>query len=216
MPPPLHAVDDPTRERLLDAAGAVFAEQGFQSTTIRDICNRAGANVAAVNYHFRDKLGLYFEVLHASVCAAEAQAGSPAQIPADPEQALAAFVTSLLNRLNRAGERGVWHLRLMVHEMASPSEAFPRIVDEIIGPRYSGLRAIVGEMLALPPDDPTVRLCAHSVIGQVVHYIHARPVIARVWPELEFSEEAVSRIASHITAFSLGGIHAIAERKSNG
>ena len=60
--------DDRTRERLINAAGEVFAEQGFHATTIRDICTKADANVAAVNYHFRDKMGLYVAVLTESLC----------------------------------------------------------------------------------------------------------------------------------------------------
>ena len=52
-----------TRQRLLEAAGQVFAEQGFRAATVRDICQRAGANIAAVNYHFGDKEALYREVI---------------------------------------------------------------------------------------------------------------------------------------------------------
>ncbi|MGA9754367.1 MAG: TetR family transcriptional regulator, partial [Desulfobaccales bacterium] len=52
-----------TRQRLLEAAGEVFAKKGFRNTTIREICRRARANLAAVNYHFGDKERLYLAVL---------------------------------------------------------------------------------------------------------------------------------------------------------
>ena len=55
------AVDN-TRTRLLKAAAEVFAEHGYENATVRQICTRAGANVALVNYHFGDKLELYTEV----------------------------------------------------------------------------------------------------------------------------------------------------------
>ena len=66
-----HAVVDPaavpapdrTRARLLDVATQVFAESGYYAATIRDIAQHAGTNVAAVNYHFGDKLSLYTEIL---------------------------------------------------------------------------------------------------------------------------------------------------------
>src|SRR5579871_6099374 len=60
-----------TRDKLIEAAGHVFAERGYRAATIREICRRAGANVAAVNYTFGDKMGLYTEVLRHSVRAAQ-------------------------------------------------------------------------------------------------------------------------------------------------
>ncbi len=54
---------DRTKARLIEAAGEVFARRGFRSATVREICSRAGVHVGAVNYHFRDKEGLYTAVL---------------------------------------------------------------------------------------------------------------------------------------------------------
>ncbi len=71
-------VADDTRANLLDAAGRVFAERGYQSATIREICRKAGANVASVNYTFGDKMGLYTEVLRRPVRAGETAALSAA------------------------------------------------------------------------------------------------------------------------------------------
>jgi len=56
------AADPTTRERLLEAAEAVFAAQGFHAG-VRAITERAGANVAAVHYHFDSKEGLIQAVI---------------------------------------------------------------------------------------------------------------------------------------------------------
>ena len=62
------AVDDrerETRQRLIESATRLFAERGFAKVTVREICKAARANVAAVNYHFGGKNGLYQEIVHA-------------------------------------------------------------------------------------------------------------------------------------------------------
>ena len=55
--------DQSTRRRLLEAAGQVFAEKGFDRATGKEICARAAANTAAVNYHFGGMEGLYVAVV---------------------------------------------------------------------------------------------------------------------------------------------------------
>jgi len=198
---------DLTREKLLEAGGQVFAECGFHGATVREICARAGANVAAVNYYFGDKVELYEEVLRQAVCAAPDAAMREAVSKLQPREALRRVIRYMLGKFGSAS-RPSWTMRLMAHEMAHPTPALARVVDEIISPNYSTLRRIIGSLLHLPPDDNKTRLCAHSVIGQVLHYIHARPVIARLWPTLDMTEEGLDHIAQHIADFSLAYLKA--------
>ena len=207
---------DPTREKLIAAAGEVFAERGFQSATVREICQRAGANVAAVNYYFRDKLGLYTEVLRESICANQGEIMQEAITQAkSPEEALRLFISGFLRRIY-AGDRPAWNFRIMAHEMAQSTPALGHVIDEVLRPRYNQLRGIIGSILHLSPDHPTARLCAHSVIGQVVHYVHGRPVLAVLWPELQLTRpEDRELVANHITDFTLRNLRALA-RQSKG
>src|SRR5947207_5435679 len=100
-PRPAAAAPDPTREKLLAAAAEVFAEAGFRNATVREICQRAGANIAAVNYHFGDKEKLYLEVLRRT------QEDAFQKFPPDygvksnasAEEKLKAFVHSFLLRI---------------------------------------------------------------------------------------------------------------------
>ncbi|HEY2159241.1 MAG TPA: TetR family transcriptional regulator, partial [Isosphaeraceae bacterium] len=86
---------DPTKARLIEAAGEEFAEKGFERATIRAISERAGTNIAAVNYHFGDKERLYEEaVLEAHECSKGR--ADLAAIDPPPEERLRAFIREML------------------------------------------------------------------------------------------------------------------------
>ena len=208
---------DATRARLIDAAGQVFAEHGFQAATVRDICTRAGANIAAINYHFRDKAGLYLAVLRHSMSSGGGQPEPrDAALLADtPEEALRLMITAMLLRMHHPATGRACHLRIMVHEMAQPTDALPRVVEEIIGPNYAAMRHILSQLLNQPPDADITRLSAHSIIGQVVHYAHAGPVINLLWPDLKMTPERLNAIAAHIGEFSLSAIQHYKETTSH-
>jgi TetR/AcrR family transcriptional regulator, regulator of cefoperazone and chloramphenicol sensitivity len=214
MPQP--ATSDPTRTKLLEAAGQVFAEHGFHSATVREICSRAGANVAAVNYYFGDKVELYEEVLRQAVLSVHDDAMREALNDMEPRHALRRVIRHIMGRLCSA-HRTSWTMRIMAHEMAQPTPAFARVVDEIIAPTSTMLRRVIGRLLNLSPDHEKTRLCVHSVIGQVIHYAHARPVIERLWPELKMTDETMDHIAHHIADFSLAYLtsHRSSGRKSS-
>src|SRR3954454_20334276 len=130
MPKPTPKDDsDATRDRLIETACSVFAEVGYRAATIRDICAKAGVNVASVNYHFGDKLGLYTEVLSHSA-GAETQSRIRAAVAGSdsPEEALRAFVRGMFDKMCRA-DRPAWHVKIMVQEMANSTPALPSVVD---------------------------------------------------------------------------------------
>lgn len=210
------AAADRTRAKLLDAAGEVFAERGYYDATVRQICARAGANVAAVNYHFRDKLGLYTEVLRQTVGAVQNEAIRKAlDDEAAPEEKLRHAIRAMFQKMCGADRPDV-RFGLMAHELAHPTPALSRVIDEAIRPIYSRLREIIGTILRLPSDNETTRLCTISVVGQIVHYAHARPVLALLWPELKMTPRQVDQIANHIADFSLAYIRVAGESAPRG
>lgn len=205
MSPEVVTPDD-TRARLLDAAGHVFAESGFQAATVRDICARAGANVAAVNYHFGDKLGLYSEVLRQAVCL-EAHEDIEAMFRSrSPARRKLRFVIGRMLRSMNDESRPAWATRLMLHEMAQPTPALIDIVEQMIRPKYQLLCRLIGEVISRPPADPETNMCVHSIVGQVRHYAIGREVITRLWPDVRFTPASLDKIADHITAFSMAGL----------
>jgi len=206
------AVDDAshaeTRRQLLEAAGDVFAEFGFRNATVREICRRAGANVAAVNYHFGDKETLYTEVLRYAHGKALAKYPTLLDVTeaAAPEEKLRAFVNSFLLRIFDTGPTA-WHGKLMSREMIEPTAALDSLVEERMRPMAGQLWQIVAAILDCPRDDERVRLCAFSVVSQCVFYHHCRPVIGRLFPQQAPLDQAdIARLAEHITHFSLAAM----------
>ena len=205
-----------TEQRLLEAAGEIFAEHGYQSATTRQICEKAGANIAAVNYHFGDKEGLYMAVLR-SVPKAHAMRYPPnvgLNPQAGAEQKLRAYILSLLQRVFDAGRPG-WHTKIMTREMIEPTRALDMLVEEVARPIHRELASIVREVLGSPATKTAVRLCTLSILSQCVYYHHARPVIRRLYPEQSYGEESIEQLADHITKFSLAALKAFSGQQED-
>jgi TetR/AcrR family transcriptional regulator, regulator of cefoperazone and chloramphenicol sensitivity len=196
-----------TKQRLLEAAGEVFAARGFRAATIREICQRASANVAAVNYHFSDKEGLYFAVMKSGSEAALKK--YPPTLGLGPtatgEERLHAFIRSMLFRIADKGQPS-WHGKLISHEMANPTKALPALIDKVYKPALKQLEAIVRELVGGRVAITVVRQCLLSILGQCSYFHYARPAIQHIHPEQGFEPADIERLAKHITQFSLAGI----------
>lgn len=198
--------DVETRARLLSAASRLFAERGFARVTVRDICRRADANVAAVNYHFQGKTGLYREVLRSAIqtmqgtteAARRAGAGRP------PEQQLEAFIAFFLQRVVEG--RNSWIHRLMMHELSDPTGALEMVVNGVLRPRTEYLSGIIAALIGTTADDPRVRRCLMSVQTQINALIMKNALVDRLGLGEPATPESVAAIADHITRFSLAGI----------
>jgi AcrR family transcriptional regulator len=208
---------DDTRKRLLDAAGAVFAEQGFRYATIQEISRRAGANIAAVNYHFGDKERLYSAVVdHAERYAlAEFSPTPESERGLDAEARLRNHVREFLYRILDEDRSG-WLGRLIAREMVEPTSILDKLVREKFRPNYEHLAAIVGELLGPAATLENVNRCALSIRGQCLFYRLCQPAITRVIPGIRFDRAEVERLADFISDFSLAAIRDLARTRPKG
>jgi len=206
-----------TRDKLIEAAGQVFAERGYRAATIREICRRAGANVAAVNYTFGDKMSLYTEVLRHSMRAAGQAAAMSAALDSSlsPEGTIRGVIRARLMSLCQ-GPRPDWHIRLVMHEFSHPTPAMGRVVDEGMRPIYDRVRKAVAAIIGLPLDHETTRLSVNSIVGQILFYTFSQPVLARFHPELKLTPDQLDRIADHIADFSLAYLKKVGHGKRHG
>jgi AcrR family transcriptional regulator len=202
-----------TEERLLEAAGEIFAEFGYQSATTRQICEKAGANIAAINYHFGDKEGLYMAVLRSvpKAYAVKYPTDLGLSAGASAEQRLHAYLRSLLHRVFDEGRPG-WHTKLISREMIEPTRVFDTLVEEAARPVHQELASIIRELLGPGAGDEVIRRCTLSVLSQCVYYHHARSVIRRLYPEQKYGLQDVDGLADHITRFSLAALREVSRQ----
>jgi AcrR family transcriptional regulator len=201
---------DDTRQQLMDAAGPLFAERGYRSTTVREICEAARANQAAINYHFRDKENLYIEcVRHAgSICMERVPMPTWREdVPA--RHKLRDFIRMFLNRV-AVDHVPAWHSQLIMREMLMPTQACVEFVQQFVRPTFGVLQQILADLLPGKVPERARMLTGFSIVGQILHYRTARSVMTMLVGAETFHSLDVDILTEHITAFSLAAIDRIA------
>jgi AcrR family transcriptional regulator len=196
-----------TRKRLLDAACEIFANKGYHDGKVADICKRAGANVAAVNYHFRNKANLYTEAWrHAFKKFAEPVVPDSAR--GLPEEQLRIYIHNLIQNFLEQGALGQFS-RLYMRELVNPTGLIRDTWRKMIEPRRQKFLKIICEIMGKRIDDEVVLFCEMSIVNQ------CRALLTTGRGDLEYllgqplSPELIRRLADHITGFSMGGIKAV-------
>jgi len=204
---------DHTRDRILDAAEQLFARRGFAAVSVREITAAARSNLAAVNYHFGNKMNLYVNVFRerwvprtrrVRLLLTDRLAGSAVPAIRDIIEAIArAFLDGPLTAEERLN-----HIQLMQRELASPTEALDMIVNEVIRPFHQELSALIRPNLPATVTDERLRLALLSILGMTLYFTLARPVISRL-TGCEYDDRFKSVLIDHITAFAIDGIHSL-------
>ena len=196
---------DPTKSRLLEGAGEEFAEKGFELARVRAICDRAGANLAAINYHFGDKEHLYVEVLReAHRCGLDPQK-ERFDRRLSPAERLRTFIHHFLDRVLAMNHPEDWQHRLMLREMLSPTPFSEVLVREMIRPRFEFIKGLMREICP-EADDRRLNALVFSVIGQCLHYKMARRVTERLIGDEGYRALDLDYLTDHITAFCLAAL----------
>lgn len=200
-----------TRTEIIEAAGALFAEKGFKATTVANICRAAGVNQAAISFHFGGKEQLYLALVRYGYEYALTEIPWPTWEPGTPATTkLRDFIVTFLRRAV-ADREPRWPCQLIMREMIEPTKACEEFVRGYVRPSVALLHSILDELL--PSDFPQERrlLISQSIIGQMLFYKVARPVLQLLQAGndlLRYDEPYVQRLADHITAFTLAAIGA--------
>ncbi len=189
------------RAHLLHAALRLFSEKGFAKTSIRDIAQAAGANVAAISYYFGDKAGLYKAVFTEPLGSARDDIALYNQSHLTLHQSLEGFFSSFLEPL-RQGELVQLCTRLHFREMLEPTGLWAEEIDQGIKPAHAALVTVLCRHLRLTKADDDVHRLAFSITGLAIQMFISRDVVDVIRPQLFGTPEAVEQWAASLVAYA--------------
>ena len=203
---------DYTRQSIIKAAVTLFAEKGFEGSSVRDIVTKARVNQAAINYHFKGKDGLYLEVLKSAFEKLTENAGFDAEKlkSLSREEALRSFVYQQLRPLLFRDEMSRY-IRLFAWESAHPSKIFLKFMATNTVSYLTTAVDIVRRFLP-PGTQKRVALCvAIWLMGQCGVFVRNRELFAQEPFSITTDEPFTDELTELVTRLAIGGLlHAAA------
>lgn len=211
------------RERLIEAAGRLFADRGYAGVSTREVAGAAGVNLSAISYHFGGKRELYRSVVEQLIAdlaprrqvlvemlthAVDSADGDHRQLAAITHR----FVQGVLSFM-LGGEMPPWHIQLILREVNQPSLGFDLILNGHLNPLHDAIARLVGAATGQDPVSPASRLLTQSIIGMCLSFGPVRSVVlARLaWDQYtpERIEQVVAVVAPAVVrALGLDGLDA--------
>ncbi len=204
--------DRTTRDAILQAARNVFAEHGYDRATGKEICRRAGANTAAVNYYFGGVDGLYATVVeeaHNNLFTFGQMSAAVAD-EVDAQAKLRIIIELFVHGLTGPASAS-WVLRVLGREFVAPTPVFEKLRETELLPKSHILRSTVAELIGVPEDHPAVaRGCISVIAPCLILLVINRQTLGRIFPELRITSGDADTLTDHMVAFSLAGLSAVA------
>ncbi len=195
-----------TRERIFKAAQRLFAEHGYEATSVRAIVAKARVNQAAINYHFAGKEGLYREVLRAAFGAlTEDQLAHAEEAKTlSREKALGEFIRRQLRPLMGRDEYSR-HMAIFNWETVRPTAVFRKLLREEAAP-FMGLALDLVRRFMPEADHRTLVVASIWLIGQCTVFVRNRERLAEPPVTLSLDEPAIEQLAQLVSSWAIGGL----------
>lgn len=198
-----------TKDRLLKAAKSVFLDHGYESATVQMIASAAGANIAAINYHYGSKADLYAEYVAEHLEAAMGRMPRLADNPDDPKGQLRKFVVWFFERYSPESP-----LRRMNQDMvAMKPEFIDTILEKVIKPEFQNSRELVIALLPTDTPEENVRCWIKCIISLCTGPVHGAHLYPALFPGTTFDEAEINIQAEHVAQFILDGLTAETNRR---
>ena len=187
------------KDKILHAAINEFTDKGYHLARVRDICDNAQANLAAINYYFGGKEALYREVIESVF-----NIPDPFDLVVKdrthemkPEEYLMCWIESFLKCTSSENPLYKYRYKIIIHEMVSPSPLLPEIMELKMLPRLAKLKEIVRKLKgSQSPDDEISALCMLT-IGQCIYFFN-KPMVEGFTGQKDFVDKNIKLIAGKI------------------
>jgi len=203
---------DDAKTRLIQAAGPIFAEKGYDGATVREICEAAGMNGASVNYYFGGKEPLYIETFHRALPVRDLRRGSSStgEKPKSAQERLYSVIRHLVqgtSTFRQTDGPDAWRWRLLARERVWPTEACRQAIRDHFRREFDILLEVISGLV--PPEMSRARVTriALSVMGQCMQYGPGHMLVEAVVDSAMWAEEfSTSEITDHIWQMTLAAL----------
>lgn len=197
---------------IIAAAGQVFADHGYEGTSVRQICKAAGVNVASVSYYFGGKAGLYREVLFGTHQRVFKRAPLPSASPEmNGEQQLRQWIHWFVHHLLDQDNKPAWLPVLLTRELGKPSSVLSEVVSQTMRPIYLELQSRLKAFVGKPVPELRLRLMTQMVIAPCVFYVQSKEIINRIDSPLNLQKQCIDQLSQAIQSYAIGGLKALIE-----
>lgn len=215
-----------SRDRILDNAGRLFAERGYNGVSMRDLASAARVNLGAVNYHFGGKRSLYHETVKRLIDDIGPHFGpiihrlrDDVAAAGDDREELSACAARFIRTLYVAvlgGPALHWQMPFLLREFHQPSREFAMILADRINPMHDAVASLVAAALGRNPQDPDITIRVHAVIGQIMSFGACRAIVfARLgWDE--YTPDRIALVADTVIPSILGSLGLPLPAETNG
>ncbi len=211
---PLRQDGEQSRERLLRVGLALFAQQGFDKTSTREIAEAAQTNVAAISYYFGDKAGLYRAVFFESQGSPAEEIARYADVRLSLDDALRALYASFLEPL-RQGDMARQCMKLHAREMIEPTGLWEEEISTGIRPMHDALVAVLCRHFHLTAADDDIQRLAVCIAGLGVHMHVGRDVTDVIAPTLNADPRSLDLWAERLVMYASAMVAAEGQRRAS-
>lgn len=193
-----------TKDLIIDCAGQLIAKYGYPKVTSKSICEKAGINLAAINYHFGSRDGLYVEVLkevHKFLINVD-ELKNLYMKDLSPKEKLETFIDLFIK--SSLDEKN-WHIKVWAREIVNPSPYINQILSEEIMPKLNIVARIFGEYTEMSLEDPKLYSCILNTMSPfiIVFLVHNTPEVV---PIKDSVKPSVEELISHLKRFAFAGL----------